>query len=150
MRYLLPIVLLLATAVPAFAHQGGQALIYVPLDHIKPGTTFPLIGADLDPSSKVTFTIGLDGKVTHLGSLRSHPDGHFTTSLRLPAGFPKGYAELKAVSAGGAAASTFVLVGDRAAPPKSGGVDKTVAAAIFIGIASLAALTGAFFLVRGR
>ncbi|MEP7157865.1 MAG: hypothetical protein ABI797_00420 [Chloroflexota bacterium] len=106
---------------PASAHFGGGAFIVVPSDHIDPGSTFEVIGADLAPASTVDFKIVRDESVVSLGTFVSGADGHFTTQLQLPADYPDGYAQLFATATDGTEASTWVLVGARTestpAPP---------------------------------
>jgi hypothetical protein len=108
-------------AVPVHAHFGGGAFIVVPVDHVNPGSTFEVVGADLTPESTVDFKIVRDESVVPLGTFVSGADGHFTTELQLPADYPNGYAQLFATAADGTEASTWVLVGDRTestpAPP---------------------------------
>jgi hypothetical protein len=108
-------------AAPVHAHFGGGAFIVVPADHVNPGSTFEVIGADLAPESTVEFKIVRDESVVALGTFVSGADGHFTTQLQLPADYPNGYAQLFATAADGTEASTWVLVGARTestpAPP---------------------------------
>lgn len=110
----------LVVAAPAAAHFGGDPLVHVPLDHITPGRSFPVIGADLGPGAKVVLKLLRDGRATSLRTLRAHSDGHFTTKALVPEGFPDGYARLVAISSTGATASTWVLVGARAESVPSG------------------------------
>jgi hypothetical protein len=106
---------------PVRAHFGGGAFIVVTADHVDPGSSFEVIGADLAPESTVEFRIVRDDFVVVLGTFVSGADGHFTTQLQLPADYPTGYAQLFATAADGTEASTWVLVGARTestpAPP---------------------------------
>jgi hypothetical protein len=108
-------VLLAALLAPghARAHAGGEPLIIVPLDHVTPGQSFPVTAADLGPWSLVSFRIVKSDRSVPLGRRRAGPDGHFQTSLVLPAAFPDGYAQLIAKGSDGSAAATWILVGGR-------------------------------------
>jgi hypothetical protein len=104
----------------ALAHAGGEPLIHVPADHLEPGQPFHLIAADLGPSARVTLELAATDQKLSLGTVTTGPDGHFESTLTLPASFPVGYAELTATSDDGSFASTWVRVGagpEVATPP---------------------------------
>ena len=117
---------LLATAllVPAAAgaHSGGEPILIVPLDHVTAGQSFPVAAADLGPDANVSFTLARDEETVELGDRTAGPDGHFETTLTLPAVVPDGYAQLIAKSSDGSEAATWILVGERTAstPPPPG------------------------------
>jgi hypothetical protein len=104
------------------AHGGGEPLIHVPLDHIEPGQSFPLLAADLGENAHVTFEIRFGDVATPLGAAVAGADGHFETTLTLPSSYPAGYAQLVAESDDGSVAEVWVRVGttsDAGAPPSS-------------------------------
>lgn len=127
MPQLLPrTVLLLATLLAALlepqnapAHEGGEPLVIVPLDHVMPGSSFPVTGADLGAAARVSFSLVRDEESVHLGERKARSDGHFETSLVLSDSFPDGYAQLTAQSSDGSKASTWILVGERTAATPS-------------------------------
>jgi hypothetical protein len=108
---------LLALAVPAAvsAHFGGAASIIVPLDHINPGESFPVIAADLGANAGVSFQLQRTDRTLNLGRVTAGSDGHFQSTFDLPTDFPLGYVELVAASDDGSRASTWILVGSRTA-----------------------------------
>lgn len=103
----------------ARAHEGGEPLVLVPVDHVMPGETFPLTGADVGEKAVVTFELRQEELVVPLGRITAGADGHFTSTLDLPPTFPNGYAELVGSSTDGSETSTWILVGERteATPP---------------------------------
>jgi hypothetical protein len=127
LRVLLSLALLAALLAPghAPAHEGGEPLVLVPVDHVMPGDTFPLTGADLGEGALVTFELKQEELVVPLGRVTAGPDGHFQSTLDLPSTFPDGYAQLVASSSDGSEASTWILVGERTeatpAPPDGSG-----------------------------
>ncbi|MDP8903992.1 MAG: hypothetical protein M3N29_01520 [Chloroflexota bacterium] len=112
---LLLLALLVAVLAPVGArgHIGGEAFIQVPLDHVMPGQTFPVIAADVGAGATVSVRIVQGEREAQLGSVTADPDGHFQTSFQLPADFPHGYAQLIATADDGSEVSTYVLVGPR-------------------------------------
>jgi hypothetical protein len=100
-------------AVPAtaLAHQGGEPFIHVPLDHIVPGESFPVVAADLGPDSRVTIEIASADGVVPLGTVIAGPDGHFETVLVMPSNVGEGYLQISARGDDGSVASTWVRVG---------------------------------------
>jgi hypothetical protein len=106
---------LLALALPATvsAHFGGAASIIVPLDHINPGESFPVIASDLGASAGVIFQLQRTDRTLDLGRVTAGPDGHFQSTFDLPADFPLGYVVLVGASDDGSLASTWILVGPR-------------------------------------
>jgi hypothetical protein len=107
----------------ARAHEGGEPLVLVPVDHVLPGESFPLTGADLGPDAVVEFQLEQEELVVPLGEIAAGPDGHLEGTFAVPATFPLGYAELVASSSDGSEASVWILVGERneATPPPPGG-----------------------------
>jgi hypothetical protein len=97
------------------AHAGADPAVEVPLDHVEPGQSFPLIATDLGRDTPVELTISQGGSVVPLGTATSGPDGHFTATLVMPKAAPAGYVQLQATGADGSAAATWVLVGERTA-----------------------------------
>jgi hypothetical protein len=121
---LLPVVLAVLLAPgQAQAHPGGEPLVLVPVDHVLPGETFPLTGADLGEDALVSFELKQEELVVPLGRITAGPDGHFESTLDLPSTFPEGYAQLIGSSSDGSESSTWILVGERteATPPPPGG-----------------------------
>ncbi len=122
-RFLLLLVLLAALLAPgdARAHEGGKPLVLVPVDHVMPGETFPLTGADVGEGALVTFELKQEELVVPLGRITAGPDGHFESTLDLPPTFPEGYAQLIGSSTDGSETTTWILVGERTestpAPP---------------------------------
>ena len=108
----------------AFGHFGGSAYIVVRADHINPGETFDVVAADLTPNATIALTLSRDERQVSLGETVADAEGHFSSTLPLPADFPSGYAQLVAIATDGTQASTWVLVGLRtsATPPPPGQV----------------------------
>jgi hypothetical protein len=147
---LLGILLAAMFAGPARAHLGGEPLVLVPLDHVLPGESFPLTGADLGEDAVVKVELKQDKLVVALGSITAGSDGHFQSSLDLPSTFPDGYAELVASSSDGSEASTWILVGERneSTPPPPGRTEwgrgrTAVVLALVLGVAGAALAFGA-------
>lgn len=113
MAVLVATVAALTASGSASAHLGGEALIIVPLDHVMPGQPFDVIAADMGNDATVSFKMARDDIDVPLDNATAGPDGHFQTTLTLPATFPNGYAELIASATDGSQASTWVLVGER-------------------------------------
>lgn len=112
---------LLAAPAAVSAHGGASPSLVVTVDHVDPGTTFPIIAADFGSDSKVLFSIVAPARSIALGHWTAGPDGHFTASFALPADFPVGWADVVATGDDGSSTSTQVLVGPRAgAPPRPG------------------------------
>jgi len=106
----------------ALAHIGGESFIAVPISHVMPGETFPIVAADLGSGATISLRLVQGDHETDLGVEVAAPDGHFQTTRFLPADFPHGYAQLIANSDDGSEVSTFVLVGPlENAPPLPGG-----------------------------
>lgn len=147
-RLLLLLLVLLAALLAsghASAHEGGEPLVLVPVDHVLPGESFPLTGADLGEDAVVTFELRQDELVVPLGSITAGSDGHFESTLPLPSTYPDGYAELVASSSDGSEASTWILVGERteSTPPPPGGTawgrERTlIVLALVLGVAGAA------------
>jgi hypothetical protein len=145
--------LLGALLVPAgaSAHLGGEPLIHVPLDHVAPGQSFPLIGADLGPETKVAFRISQGDRDISLGGIVAGSNGHFRTTLVVPRSFPNGYAKLSAAGSDGSEATTYILVGPRteSTPPPPQAVGKkwwkhplVILLAVVVGGAAAALVVG--------
>src|SRR5919108_2561576 len=99
MRFLLPVtvgMLLVSLTTPvASAHFGGGAYIIVPLDHVTPGQTFDVIGADLTPQARLSFRVVRDGEDFPLVSnVTTGADGHFSATVAVPSTYPNGYSLL--------------------------------------------------------
>jgi hypothetical protein len=107
----------------ARAHAGGEPLLIVPDGTLEPSASFELIAADLGPDTQVEITISIGATDIPLATITAGSDGHFTTTLQLPADFPAGYAQIVASGADGSTASVWVCVGadtcTGAPPPKS-------------------------------
>jgi hypothetical protein len=112
-----------AAAFPAaaLAHQGGQPFLHVPVDHIVPGESFPVVAADLGPDSTVTIQVTTPHGSVPLGTVAAGPEGHFETVLVMPTTVPEGYLEVSARSDDGSVASVWVLVGAAASAPLTTG-----------------------------
>jgi hypothetical protein len=104
----------------AAAHGGGAPSLVVPVDHVDPGASFPVIAADFGSDAVVSFRIELPGRSAALGLVTAGPDGHFSASLELPADYPVGWANLIGSGDDGSLASTQLLVGPvtEATPPR--------------------------------
>ena len=124
MRPALLLAFLLALLLPgqAAAHQGGEPLVLVPVDHVLAGESFPLTGADLGPDAEITFELKQEDLVVPLGRITAGPDGHLETTFVMPSTVPDGYTELIASSSDGSKASVWILVGERTegTPPPPG------------------------------
>ena len=117
--------MLIAVAVApaaALAHVGGESFIHVPLGHVMPGETFPIIAADLGSGAAISLRLIQGDHEADFGVEVAAPDGHFQTTRQMPADFPHGYAQLIANSDDGSEVSTWILVGPREnAPPLPAG-----------------------------
>lgn len=104
----------------AAAHGDGAPSLVVPVDHVDPGASFPVIAADFGSDSVVRFRVELPGRSAALESVTAGPDGHFSASLDMPADYPLGWAELIGSGDDGSQASTQLLVGPatEATPPR--------------------------------
>lgn len=123
--FLLLSILLAAMLVTGQAqpHPGGEPLVLVPVDHVLPGESFRLTGADLGPDAVVTFQLKQEDRLARLGRITAGHDGHLEGTFAVPATFPVGYTQLVASSSDGSETSTWILVGERteATPPPPGG-----------------------------
>jgi hypothetical protein len=99
---------------PVFGHSGAQPFILVPADHVNPGQPFEVFASDLGANADVMLSMRRDETLTPLATVDADPQGHFTTTVSLPADYPEGYAELIAAGDDGSRVSTWVLVGPRA------------------------------------
>jgi hypothetical protein len=114
-RWLTPLALIgvaaLSVLLPSSvaAHPGGGPFIHVPLTDVAPGSTFSVIVADLGTGEPVTFELVADPPV-RLGKVPGTADGHFETTLVLPASTPDGYLQLRAWIADGTEATTWIHV----------------------------------------
>jgi hypothetical protein len=102
----------LASAV-AGAHGVDEPTLVVPLDFVMPGEMVPVIGADLGSDADLTITLVQGVRTAELGTITAGPDGHFSTSMQVPADYPNGYSQLIADGNDGSQASTWILVGPR-------------------------------------
>ncbi len=107
----------MAAPASALAHQGGEPLLVIPVDHIVPGETFPVVAADLGPESAVTIEIATADGVVPLGTVTTGPDGHFQTVLVMPSAVDEGYLLISARAADGSEASTWVRIGQAGESP---------------------------------
>jgi hypothetical protein len=107
--------MLASWAAPVSAHLGATAYIIVPADHVLAGESFDVVGADMGPSSNVTFRLVHEQTTTELQSITTNADGHFQVTLSVPQEFPDGYAQLFATASDGTETSTWLLVGVRTA-----------------------------------
>jgi hypothetical protein len=97
------------------AHFGGEPFIHVPLTDVVPGSTFLVIVADLGTGEPVTFELVADPAI-RLGEVPGTADGHFETTLVLPASTSDGYLQLRAWIADGTQATTWIHVAANAPP----------------------------------
>jgi hypothetical protein len=149
------VLVLVAAAIPsaALAHQGGQPFLHVPVDHIVPGESFPVVAADLGPDSTVTIQVATPEGSVPLGTVTAGQDGHFETLLVMPSTVPEGYLEISARGDDGSAASVWVLVGAPGASAPSpagatgGGLWIDPSLLLLLGVVALA--LGAWF-IRSR
>ena len=95
----------------AQAHDGGDALVHVPLDHIVLDQAFPVTVSDFPPATTVVVRLAVGDAPVTLGAVTTDPEGHGQESFRLPAGSALGYLELTASADDGTTASTWVRVG---------------------------------------
>jgi hypothetical protein len=146
--------LLLGLAVTAFpsaalAHTGGEPFIHVPVDHVVPGESFPVVAADLGPDATVTIELVTDAGVVPIGTVVAGPDGHFETTLVMPATAPQGYRQISATSDDGSVATVWVQIGTGAGsgPPSATGLAIDPSLALLLGGAAVVLAIG---LVRSR
>ena len=107
--------LLLSLAPVAFADEPTNGRVIVQADHILPGGSAPLTGADLD-EGPVVLRLAVPARAAVVGEGVVAPDGTLHATVAVPADFPAGYATLD-VEGEGATWSTVVLVGPRAEGP---------------------------------
>ena len=152
MRSLVLVIAALVFAAPAFAHGGEEPTVHVPLDHVVQGTTFPVVGSDLDATSRVTLRLG-DRKLAI--SPTTDADGHFKAVLAAPEDIEDGYVELSASTDGGKNAKTLVRFCSGAVvapgtPRGDSGDGFPLLAGVLLTMAAAAAIIGAFLLLRRR
>jgi hypothetical protein len=142
-----------AAPASALGHQGGQPLLVIPMDHLVPGESFPVVAADLAPDAVVTIAIATADGDVHLGTVTSGPDGHFQTTLVLPSDIPEGYLLISARTSDGSEASTWVRIGSVAespAPTPAGtGVDFWIDPSLLLLLGGLGLGLAAWF-IRSR
>ena len=103
------------------AHDGADAFVHVPLDHIVVNQAFPVTVSDFPPATAVVLRLTVDDAPVTLGAVTTDQDGHGQESFRLPAGSAPGYLELTASADDGTTASTWVRVGDDPLASQDGG-----------------------------
>ena len=115
----IPVLLVLLSMMAAppsvVAHEGAEAWLHVPADHVPAGGSFEIWGNDLPPESDVTLRLAAGPQTLDLGVARSDAEGHFVKTVQMPSTIPAGYVELVVSTSEGASASTWVLVGSRSA-----------------------------------
>jgi hypothetical protein len=107
--------LLLGTASVTLADEPTNGRVIVQADHVMPGASAPLTGADLD-EGPVVMRLEVASRIAVVGDAVVAPDGTLQATLAVPADFPTGYATLD-VEGEGATWSTVVLIGPRAEGP---------------------------------
>jgi hypothetical protein len=144
------IVALLAPSA-TMGHEGGEAFIHVPADHIVQGGPFPVVGADLGQNAVVALRLGTGGRVVSLGTVTAGPDGHFEATVVIPESVGDGYAQLVAQGADGSVASTWVRVGTAGAPgqPLPGTAVQRLDPSLLVAGAGFLVIT-AVLVARGR
>ncbi|MEO8272511.1 MAG: hypothetical protein ABI620_00425 [Chloroflexota bacterium] len=90
----------------------------VPEDHVEPGGEISILGSQIT-GRQVSLRLLSGQRSAELGSAPVASDGTFQASAIVPETYPRGYAELTATDENGNAASTIVLIGDRAEGPKA-------------------------------
>ena len=110
--------LLLMLAPVALAGEPTNGRVIVQADHVMPGATAPLTGADLD-EGPVVLVLKVPSRAAHVGEGVVAPDGTLQATLAVPPDFPAGHATLEVVGEAGTW-STNVLIGPRAEGPGSG------------------------------
>jgi hypothetical protein len=144
---------LVALPAGARAHQGGQPFLHVPVDHIVPGESFPVVAADLGPDSTVTIEVAAVDGVVLLGTVTAGPDGHFETVLVMPSTVGEGYFEISARGDDGSVASTWVRIGaaGESTPSTRGstGRDFWIDPSLLLLLAGVA-VAGAAWFIRSR
>lgn len=113
LMWLAMVVAALTSAAAVLGHGANSAYILIPVDHVNPGEPFEVIAGDMGPNATVAFRLERDEETALLSEATAGSDGHFTTTLTMPAEFPAGYAMLVAEAADGTTTSTWVLVGPR-------------------------------------
>jgi hypothetical protein len=136
---------------PVLGHAGGQPFLHVPADHLVPGQSFPVVAADLGPNTTVTFTLAAPGGELTLGTAVAGPDGHFETTLVLPATVPAGYLQLVALTADGTSANTWLRVGagSDAAIPSPGAIFEWLDPSL-IALVAIALIVAVVMVLRAR
>jgi len=102
----------------ALAGEPTNARVIVQADHVMPGESAPVMGADLD-EGPVVLVLKVASRAAHVGEGVVAPDGTLQATIAVPPDFPPGHATLEVVGAAGTW-STSVLVGPRAEGPGSG------------------------------
>jgi hypothetical protein len=124
---------------------GGEAFVHVPDGSIEPGRSFTLLASDLEPNAPIQVRLLAESRTAELGSVASDAEGHFETTLSVPADFPTGYARLIATDPAGNDVETWVSVGpagSSAAPSVGAGAQPSLylATALAIGLLGLGAV----------
>jgi hypothetical protein len=106
-------------AVTAWAHEGGEFGITIPVERVPPGADLPLVGAEWAADSFLEVRLQAGGsEFTTIGTTRTDNAGHFATALRLPESLPPGVAVIQVISTYGVLDTAVVTI-DPAAPPPS-------------------------------
>jgi hypothetical protein len=132
------LLMVVMAASTALADSPIRGDIQVPVDHVLPGATFPIVGSRLDENVEVGLRLVNGSDVADLGRAQVAADGSLSTVVRLPESFPNGYATLTVSAAGGDQWSVYMLVGERpegpgAQPaPGDGSTERNVAVVVLV------------------
>ena len=140
------------TPIAALAHGGGTPSLLVPGDHVVPGESFTVQADDFDPAVALQIAIKRDSTAVDLGHAVTDVDGHANVTVRLPASYPFGHAEVIATGDDGTLASTWIRVGDSTYMSPGGGSsgDRSIgSAAVLLAVVALGILIGVRLLVVG-
>jgi hypothetical protein len=135
----------------ALADEPTNGRVLVQADHVMPGESAPLAGADLD-EGPIVLVLKVPSRAEHVGEGVVAPDGSLQATLAVPADFPVGHATLEVVGAAGTW-STTVLIGPRAEGPggetgrSPGPIDER---AIALGVMAIGGLIFVVALARYR
>lgn len=145
-------ILALTLAGSVGAHEGGTVGIDVVGDRVPPGATVSLVGEDWAPREPLRIELVASGRSFDLGIVLAGSDGHFLTTMMIPAEAPAGPAFIDARSERGvieraifaidpAAPRPAVLPMGAAAPVAGGdGVDPVPFVAVGLAVAGLSVL----------
>ena len=108
-----------ALAIPmgAAADSPARGQILAAGDHVLPGETLTVTGAQLDPGDTLSFRLSIKTTDLDLGTAVVAADGSVELKALIPIGTPVGYGEVSATNASGSTWATVALIGERAEGP---------------------------------